>query len=83
MNKRIKKKYLSNEERKILRLYHLAESVEFYRFNETLNNAKAYASIWGEPKFNEISNTCWFSSRTLRDDKSISATASIESGGTK
>ena len=83
MNKRIKKKYLSDDERKILRLYHLAESVEFYRFNETLNNAKAYASIWGEPKFNESGNTYWFSSHTLRDGKSVSATASIEAGGTK
>lgn len=81
MNKRIKKKYLSDEERKILRLYHLSETAEFYRFNETFNNAKAYASIWGEPKFSEISNTYWVSSLTLRDGKFVSATASIEAGG--
>lgn len=82
MNKRIKKKYLSDEERKILRLYHLSETAEFYRFNETFNNAKAYASIWGEPKFNEISNTHWVSSHTLfLNGKFVSATASIEAGG--
>jgi len=83
MNKRIKKKYLSDDERKILRLYHLAETAEFYRFDETINNAKAYASIWGEPKFKENNNTYWFSSHTFLNGKSVYATAAIEAGGTK
>ena len=83
MNKRIKKKYLSDEERKILRLYHLSETAEFYRFDETFNNAKAYASIWGEPEFKEISNTYWVSSHTFLNGKSVYVTASIEAGDTK
>ncbi|MFC6170388.1 hypothetical protein [Loigolactobacillus jiayinensis] len=81
MNKRIKKKYLSDEEHKILRLYHTAESVQFYRFNESLNNAKSYVSIWGKPKLHDgTNNTIWADVSTYHNDKSVMVSTSIRGG---
>ena len=84
MNKRVEKKYLTEDERKVLKLYHAATSVSFYKFNQSENDAKAFVGIWESPQImNGTSDQVWLNADTFQDGKSVSATASIEAGGTK
>ncbi|MFC6170483.1 hypothetical protein [Loigolactobacillus jiayinensis] len=84
MTKRVEKKYLTEDERKILKLYHAATSVSFYRFNESMSDAKAFVGIWGSPQIiNSPNDRVLISAGTFENGKSVSAIASIEAGGTK
>lgn len=75
MNKRIRKKYLSNKEQKILALYKECESVRFYRHNDSLEKAELFTSMIGKPEIESSRGTIWLFST---QDK-ISATAFIKS----
>lgn len=75
MNKRIRKKYLSVEQQKILALYKDCETVRFYRHNDSFEEAELFTSMIGKPKIESSRGTIWFSST---QDK-ISAAAFIKS----
>lgn len=75
MNKRIRKKYLSVEQQKLLALYKDCETVHFYRHNNSFEEAELFTSMIGKPEIESSRGTIWFSST---QDK-ISATAFIKS----
>lgn len=84
MNKQIKKKYLTEDERKILKLYHAATSVNFFKFNQSESDAKAFVGIWGSPQIINSSNDhVSINADTLKNGKSVTVIASINKGGTK
>ena len=84
MNKQINKKYLTEDERKILKLYHAATAVSFFRFDESMSNAKAFVGIWGSPQIiNSPNDPVWLNADTFQDGKSVSVSASIKDGDTK
>ncbi|OFL87286.1 hypothetical protein [Enterococcus sp. HMSC072H05] len=75
MNKRIRKKYLTNEEQKLLTLYRDCESVQFFRYKDSTDKAKNFVSIVSKAKTESSGETRWFSS----EEGKISATAFIKS----
>lgn len=84
MNKRIDKKYLTEDERKILKLYHAATWVSFFRFNESMSNAKAFAGIWGSPQIiNNPNDRVLISADTFKNGKAVMVSASIKDGDTE
>lgn len=81
MNKRVEKKYLTEDERKILKLYHAATSVSFYRFNESMSDAKAFVGIWGSPQIiNSPNDRVLISADTFKNGKSVMVNASLDNG---
>lgn len=84
MNKRIEKKYLTEDERKILKLYHAATSVNFFKFNQSENDAKAFVGIWESPQvINSTNDRVLISVDTFKNGKSVTVIASINKEGTK
>lgn len=84
MNKRIDKKYLTEDERKILKLYHAATSVSFYKLNQSESDAKAFAGTWGTPQvINSPNDRVLISADTFKNGKSVTVIASINKEGTK
>lgn len=75
MNKRIRKKYLSVEQQKLLALYKDCETVRFYRHNDSLEKAELFTSMIGKPEIESSRGTIWLFS--IQDK--ISATAFIKS----
>lgn len=80
MNKRIQKKYLTNDERMILDLFHAAEKVEFCRFRELSDSAKRFTRILKAPNFNESNGHKWYLATKEIGDTTVEATAFIKSG---
>ena len=84
MNKRIERKHLSDEERRVLQLYHEAVSVSFYQFDKSEDEAKAFVGILGKPKLLEGENRQgWCAFSEYHAGKSVSVNASIKPGDTK
>lgn len=84
MTKRVEKKYLTEDERKILKLYHAATSVSFYKFNQSESDAKAFVGIWGSPQIiNSSNDRVLISADTFKNGKSVMVNALIKEGGTK
>ena len=61
MKKRIRKKYLSEEEQRVLMLYNECEKVEFTRYHVETKAAKAFVSILGKPQIDENNDVIWYS----------------------
>lgn len=80
MNKRISKKYLTNDERMILDLFHAAEKVEFCRFRELSDSAKRFTKILKVPNFNEANGHKWYQATKEIDNTAVEVTAFIEPG---
>ncbi|MGM0173669.1 hypothetical protein [Enterococcus sp. DIV0800] len=76
MNKRIRKKYLSEEERIVLKLYRKCDSVDFWLYNAQTSKANHFVSILAESKFKESNSDMWFQA----DDGKICATGFIKEG---
>ncbi|WP_367297627.1 hypothetical protein [Loigolactobacillus coryniformis] len=84
MTKRVEKKYLTEDERKILKLYHAATSVSFFKFNQSENDAKTFVGIWGSPQIiNSANDRVLISADTFKNGKSVMVNASINKEGTK
>ncbi|MBC1982812.1 hypothetical protein [Listeria booriae] len=61
MNKRIKKKYLTADEKKVLELYHAAQAVEFKSFVLESDEARKLTERLGEGShFNKYNSSSWF-----------------------
>lgn len=80
MNKRISKKYLTDNERVILDLYHAAEKVEFCRFRELSDSAKRFTRILKAPNFQESNGHKWYLATKEIGNTTVEATAFIEPG---
>lgn len=61
MKKRIRKKYLSEEEQRVLMLYNECENVEFTRYHVETSAAKSFVSILGKPQIDENNDVIWYS----------------------
>lgn len=84
MNKRIDKKYLTEDERKILKLYHAAASVSFYKLNQSESDAKAFVGTWGAPQvINSTNDRVLISADTFQDGKSVMVNASLDNGASE
>ena len=84
MNKQIKKKYLTEDERKILKLYHAATSVNFFKFNQSESDAKAFVGIWGSPQIiNSSNDRVLISADTFKNGKSVMVNASLDNGASE
>lgn len=57
MNKRIRKKYLSVEQQKLLALYKDCETVRFYRHNDSFEEAELFTSMIGKPEIESSRGT--------------------------
>lgn len=80
MNKRISKKYLTDNERVILDLYHASEKVKFLRFQELSDSAKRFTGILKAPNFHESNGYKWYLATKEMGNITVWATAFIESG---
>lgn len=76
MNKRIRKKYLSDEERIVLRLYRECDSVDFWLHRTETSKAKYFVSTLDEPEIKESSGNIWFKAEKGK----IEATGFIKEG---
>lgn len=84
MNKRVEKKYLTEDEHKILKLYHAATSASFYKFNQSESDAKAFVGTWGTPQvINGPNDRILISVGTFKNGKSVMVNALINKEGTK
>lgn len=81
MNKRIQKKYLSDDERIVLRLFHLSNGVDFNLYDVSKNNAEVFTRILGK-SHTAVSESCkWVEANKRIKNIRVSATAFLERGG--
>lgn len=78
MNKRIQKKYLSDDERVVLRLFHLSNGVDFNLYYVSKNNAEAFTRILGKSHATEAKSCKWVEANRRIKNISVSATAFLE-----
>lgn len=81
MNKRIQKKYLSDDERVVLRLFHLSNGVDFNLYDVSKDSAEAFAGILGKPQAVESEDCKWVEANKRIKNIRVSATAFLERGG--
>lgn len=82
-NKKYFKKYLTDEEQMVLRLYHEAESIDFYKFDNTDGDAKSFATMLANPYFFESDMNKWYKSTKRLNNKGVQAIAFIDQGDAK
>ena len=75
MNKRIRKKYLSNKEQNILELYRECDSAAFYKHDVSTELARSFVSIVSTPNTHSSGDLIWVSA----ENNKLSATAFIKS----
>jgi len=69
---------LTDNERTILRLYHASKQVTFYRFDDSIHNSKAFASLLGQSENLNSGNDSWFKAEKVLDGVSVEATSFID-----
>lgn len=78
MNKRIQKKYLSDDERVVLRLFHLSNRVDFNLYDVSKNNAEAFTRILGKSHAAEFMSYKWVAANRRIKNISVSVIAFLE-----
>lgn len=74
MNKRI----LTEDEQLILNLYHASQKIDFYKFDESNNDAMLFAAMLAVPKIDEANKSKWYQATKRVNDTELKVVGFIK-----
>lgn len=72
------KRILTEDEQLILNLYHASQRIEFYKFDESNNDAMLFAAMLAVPKFDEANKSKWYQATKRISDTELKAVGFVK-----